>query len=109
MPAEALRQYGPSGSMASIDPYNVGADSISARELGTAAHAGEQCSPLHSLHTKTAAHPDCRFIFCYSTSIPQAPSARVKDFGFLYKMPVIPRLYAAWALALLSSTKIDSS
>ena len=48
-------------------------------------------------------------VYVYSTSIPQAPSARVKDFGFLYKMPVIPRLYAAWALALLSSTKIDSS
>lgn len=48
-------------------------------------------------------------VYIYSTSIPQAPSARVKDFGFLYKMPVIPRLYAAWALALLSSTKIDSS
>jgi hypothetical protein len=29
-----LRQYGSSGSMASIDPYNVGADSISAREFG---------------------------------------------------------------------------
>ena len=48
-------------------------------------------------------------VYIYSTSIPQAPSARVKDFGFLYKIPVIPRLYAAWALALLSSTKIDSS
>ena len=31
-------------------------------------------------------------VYIYSTSIPQAPSARVKDFGFLYKMPVMAQL-----------------
>ena len=40
---------------------------------------------------------------------PARTSARVKDFGFLYRMPVMPRLYAAWALAFVSSTKIVSS
>ena len=62
-----------------------------------------------AIQTKTDSPLSGLSVYIYSTSIPQAPSARVKDFGFLYKMPVIPRLYAAWALALLSSTKIDSS
>ena len=89
-----------------------------ARQTGT----GEQCSPLQeffdSLSFPQGEKPykpkadsplSGLSVYIYSTSIPQAPSARVKDFGFLYKLPVIPRLYAAWALALLSSTKIDSS
>ncbi len=70
------RQYGPSGSMASIDPITTGAE-YPPGSLATAAHdlRANNARPAFS------AHKNGRISDWFSI---QAPSARVKP-GFLYK------------------------